>query len=391
MKKNIAILGSTGSIGRSTLEVAAAHPDRLEVVALAAGNNVRLLAEQVHRFRPRLVSLTSAETAGALERLLGDTKTKILYGNEGLKAVARFPEAETVVAAIVGAAGLAPSWEAIQAGKDLALANKETLVMAGPLVLEAVREKGVRLLPIDSEHAAIHQSLAGHRRDEIRRIILTASGGPFRTWDRDRIAQATAADALAHPTWRMGPKITIDSATLMNKGLEVIEARWLFDVAPEKIDVLVHTESIVHSMVEYHDGQIMAQMGVPDMKGPIAYALTYPERLRDVVEPLDLIAAGPLHFYPADRDKFPCLDLAYQALGDSELAPAILNAANETAVQAFLQDAIHFNDISKICREVLNICVGGRVENLEAVIQADRRSREIAAQLVERLAREKTF
>lgn len=389
MKKKIAILGSTGSIGRSTLDVAAAHPDRLGIVALAAGNNVALLAEQVRRFRPLLVSLATAAAADELRRLLGNDRTEILSGDEGLAAVARCPEAELVVAAIVGAAGLLPSWEAVRAGKDLALANKETLVMAGPLVLDAVRKKGVRLLPIDSEHAAIRQSLAGHHHHEIRRLILTASGGPFREWDRARIARATAADALVHPTWNMGRKITIDSATLMNKGLEVIEARWLFDVPPEKIDVLVHTESIVHSMVEYHDGQIVAQLGVPDMKGPIAYALTYPDRLADVVAPLNLVDAGPLRFYPVDREKFPCLDLAYRALADSELAPAILNAANEVAVHAFLEGKILFYDISKICSEVLNVCEGGRVENLEAVIQADRRSRATAARLVERLTREK--
>ena len=389
MKKHLAILGSTGSIGTSTLDVVDAHPDRFEVVALAAGDNVQLLAEQVKRYRPRLVSTRTAEGAAKLAQLLPDGGVEIAHGDDGIGRVAEHPDAEMVVAAVVGAAGLAPTWRAIQAGKDIALANKETLVMAGPLVLRAVKEKGVRLLPVDSEHSAIMQSLVGHRHEEVRRIVLTASGGPFRTWPRPRIAAATADDALAHPTWNMGRKITIDSATLMNKGLEIIEACFLFDVPPEKIDVVVHTESVIHSMVEFHDGQVVAQLGVPDMKGPIAYALTYPERLPDIMPRLDLASVGTLRFFEVEREKFPCLDLAFTALGQSELAPAILNAANEVAVHAFLDGRIGFYDISQTIAEVLTIEAGGAAHSLDDVLEADRRARHAATIVTDRLAMEK--
>jgi 1-deoxy-D-xylulose-5-phosphate reductoisomerase len=386
--KNIAILGSTGSIGCSTLEVVAAHPDRLRVVALAAGDNVAKLAEQVQAFAPELVSLRTEEGAAKLRGLLGEGAPEIVWGEDGIGQVAECPAAELVVAAVVGGAGLPPTWRAIQAGKDIALANKETLVMAGPLVLRAVKEKGVELLPVDSEHSAILQSLVGHRHAEIRRIVLTASGGPFRTWDRELIASATAADALAHPTWQMGRKITIDSATLMNKGLEVIEASFLFDTPPEKIDVVVHTESVVHSMVEFHDGQVVAQLGMPDMKGPIAYALTFPERLTDIMPQLDLVKVGRLNFYEVNRDRFPCLDLAFEAMRADELAPARLNAANEVAVHAFLDGKIGFYDISQTIAEVLKFEPGGMAETLNDVIEADRRARDAARRVIARLAKE---
>ena len=293
-----------------------------------------------------MVSVRSAESTERLRGLVGENGPRIGHGEQGVHAVATHPQAQMVLSAIVGAAGLVPTWDAIQAGKDIALANKETLVMGGALIVNAVKEKNVRLLPLDSEHAAIMQSLEGHQHHEVRRIVLTASGGPFRKWDRERIARAGKADALAHPTWNMGEKITIDSATLMNKGLEVIEAHWLFDVAPEQIDVVIHTESIIHSMVEFHDGQVVAQLGVPDMAAPIAYALTYPNRLLDVVRRLDLVKIGRLNFFAADHVKFPCLEMAYRALAKSELAPAILNAANEVAVQAFLAEKIGFYDFS---------------------------------------------
>ncbi|NLH49939.1 MAG: 1-deoxy-D-xylulose-5-phosphate reductoisomerase [Myxococcales bacterium] len=387
--KKLAILGSTGSIGVSTLAVVAANPERFAVVALAAGDNVERLSEQVRQFRPSLVSVRTAAGASRLRELLGAAAPEIQVGTEGIGAVARHPEAEMVVAAVVGSAGLEPTWQAIAAGKHVALANKETLVMAGPLVMRAVREKRVALLPVDSEHSAVMQSLAGHRREEVRRIVLTASGGPFREWPAARIAGATPDDALAHPTWRMGSKITIDSATLMNKGLEVIEAHWLFDQPPEKIDVVVHTESIVHSMVEFHDGQVVAQLGVPDMKGPISYALAYPERLPNSIQQLDLTKVSPLHFYEVDHDKFPCLRLASQALADSELGPAILNAANEVAVQAFLERRIGFNEIARTIVEVLNIVEGGKAEHLEAVLEVDRRAREKAVDVTKRLGRGK--
>ena len=385
MTKHLAILGSTGSIGVSTLEVAAQHPDRLCVVALAAGDNVELLARQVRAFRPEVVSTRTAEGAAKLRALLGAEAPVIGHGDEGARAVAQCPRARIVVSAIVGGAGLLPTWQAIEAGKDIALANKETLVMAGALVLREVQRRGVRLLPVDSEHAAVMQSLEGHRREE----VLTASGGPLRTWDRERIARVTKDEALNHPTWNMGPKITIDSATLMNKGLEVIEAHWLFDVPPERIDVIIHPESIVHSMVEYHDGQVVAQLGMPDMKAPIAYALTYPERLPDVVPRLDLPRVGRLNFHEVDRVKFPCLDLAYRALAMSELAPAVLNAANEIAVQAFLGGRIGFYDISQIIDDVLMMTAGGPAKDLSAVLDADARARDGARELVARIGGER--
>ena len=387
--KRLVILGSTGSIGAATLAVAAAHPERFAVTALAAGDNIELLAAQTRRFRPQLVSTRTADGAERLRRHLGADAPAIVHGPEGVRAVAEHPDAEMAVSAIVGGAGLEPTWRAIQAGKDIALANKETLVMAGPLVLRAAAEKRVRLLPVDSEHAAVRQSLAGHRNSEVRRIVLTASGGPFREWDRERIARADAGDALAHPTWRMGRKITIDSATLMNKGLEVIEAHWLFDQPAEKIAIVVHTESIVHSMVEFHDGQVVAQLGVPDMKGPIAYALSYPDRLPDVIARLDLSKIGALHFYEVEREKFPCLDLAYRALAGSELAPAILNAANEVAVLAFLAGRIRFYDISQTIEETLNMLEGGAADSLECVLETDCRARAAAEAIVTRLEGER--
>mgnify|MGYP001229406429 FL=1 len=389
MTKPIAILGSTGSIGRSALGVAARHPDRLRIVALAAGDNVELLAQQIQQFKPETVSVRSAEAAARLRELVGVDGPRIGCGEEGVNAVATHPQAQMVLSAIVGAAGLVPTWRAIAAGKDIALANKETLVMAGSLIVKAVKEHNVRLLPVDSEHAAIMQSLEGHQHGEVRRIVLTASGGPFRQWEQERIARAGKADALAHPTWNMGPKITIDSATLMNKGLEVIEARWLFDVAPAQIDVIIHTESIIHSMVEFHDGQVVAQLGVPDMAAPIAYALTYPNRLLDVVQRLDLVKIGRLNFFAVDRVKFPCLEMAYRALALNELAPAILNAANEVAVQAFLAEKIGFYDISQTIEKVLKMEPGGPATDLETVLAADRRARAAAATIVGRLAQEK--
>ncbi len=388
MTKHVAILGSTGSIGVSTLEVAAKHPDRLRVVALAAGDNIELMADQVRRFRPTTVSVRTAEGAARLRALLGAEAPTVGHGEDGACAVAQHPAAEIVVSAIVGSAGLLPTWRAIEAGKNIALANKETLVMAGALVLREVEKRGVQLLPVDSEHAAVMQSLEGHRREDVRRIVLTASGGPFRTWDRDRIAQVTKDQALNHPTWNMGPKITIDSATLMNKGLEVIEAHWLFGVPPERIGVVIHTESIVHSMVEFQDGQVVAQLGVPDMKAPIAYALTYPERLPDVVSRLDLARIGRLNFHEVDRVKFPCLDLAYRALAASELSPAILNAANEVAVRAFLDGRIGFYDISQIIADVLMMVPGGPARDLSAVLEADARARQAATGLAASIGQE---
>jgi 1-deoxy-D-xylulose-5-phosphate reductoisomerase len=359
--RRLAVLGATGSIGEQTLAVAEAFPERFRVTALAAGRRVEKLAEQTRRLRPELVSVADADAAGALRAALGADAPKIEWGEAGLEAVA-VHDADLVVSALVGAVGLRPTLAALRAGRDVALANKEVLVMAGALVLREVRARGARLLPVDSEHSAIFQVLAGQRREDLRRIVLTASGGPFRTWPAERIATATIEQALAHPNWTMGPKITIDSATLMNKGLEVIEARWLFDVPPAQVDVVVHPQSVVHSLVEMNDGSWLAQLGVPDMRGPIAVALAWPERLplleaggplADLAR-LDLAAAARLDFEAPDAARFPCLGLAYAALEADEAAPAVLNAANEESVAAFLAGRIAFPEIAATNAAVLD-------------------------------------
>jgi 1-deoxy-D-xylulose-5-phosphate reductoisomerase len=371
--KRIAVLGSTGSIGEQTLQVVADFPERYRVVALAAGRSAAKLAEQVRRFRPEVVSVADDEAAGELEALLGDGAPALHVGAEGLRAVAT-AEADLVMSALVGAVGLEPTLAAIEAGRDVALANKEVLVMAGALVVRAVRARGVTLLPVDSEHSAVFQVLGGQRREDVGRLVLTASGGPFRTWPAERIAQATVGDALDHPNWDMGPKITIDSATLMNKGLEVIEARWLFDVPPERVEVVVHPQSIVHSLVEFVDGSVLAQLGLPDMRVPIAVALAHPERLPLELERLDLSAVARLDFEEPDRERFPCLDLAFAALRAGEVAPAVLNAANEVSVAAFLEGAITFPAIAAVNADVLSAHVaesGGGVRDLADVREAD--------------------
>jgi 1-deoxy-D-xylulose-5-phosphate reductoisomerase len=380
--KRLSLLGSTGSVGEQALTVAEAFPDRYRVVALGAGRNAERLAEQVRRFRPGLVSVADAAVADELRARLAGIEVEILVGARGLEAVAVEP-ADLVVSALVGAVGLAPTVAAIRAGRDVALANKEVLVTAGALVLREVRAHGVTLLPVDSEHSAIFQALAGQRPEDVERLILTASGGPFRTWEAARIARATREEALAHPNWDMGPKITIDSATLMNKGLEVIEARWLFDVPPERVDVVVHPQSIIHSLVEFRDGSVLAQLGLPDMRVPIAVALAHPERLPLDLPRLDLAAIGRLDFESPDRKRFPCLDLAYAALQADEAAPAVLNAANEVAVAAFLDERISFERIAATNAAVLDAHAarGGApgLRDLEDVREADRWARERAA------------
>jgi 1-deoxy-D-xylulose-5-phosphate reductoisomerase len=372
--KRLALLGSTGSVGEQTLAVAEAFPERYRIVALAGGRQIEKLAEQVRRFRPELVSVASEEGAAELRERLGRLPLEIAVGAAGLEAVARQP-ADLVVSALVGAVGLAPTLAALRAGSPVALANKEVLVMAGALVLREVRARGTALLPVDSEHSAIFQALSGQRREDVSRLILTASGGPFRTWEAERIARASVAEALAHPNWEMGPKITIDSATLMNKGLEVIEARWLFDVPPEAVDVVVHPQSIVHSLVEFRDGSVLAQLGLPDMRVPIAVALAHPERLPLDLPRLDLAALGRLDFEAPDRKRFPCLDLAFAALASDEAAPAVLNAANEVSVAAFLNGEIPFPAIAARNSAVLeaHLARGGRGElrDLADVLEAD--------------------
>jgi len=379
--KRLAVLGSTGSVGEQTLSVVEAFPERYRVVSLAAGRNVEKLAEQVRRFRPARVSLADAQGAAALRERLGGLAVEVGWGPEGLEAVAVEPS-DLVVAGLVGAVGLRPTLAAIQAGRDVALANKEVLVMAGALVLREVQRRGVTLLPVDSEHSAIFQALAGQRRQDVSRLVLTASGGPFRTWPAERLARATIAQALAHPNWEMGPKITVDSATLMNKGLERIEARWLFDMPPDRIDVVVHPQSIVHSLVEFVDGSVLAQLGLPDMRVPIAVALAHPERLELGLPRLDLAAVGRLDFEAPDPKRFPCLDLAQVALGADETAPAVLNAANEVSVAAFLEGRLPFQGIGATNAAVLDSHLGraaaGTLRDLRDVMQADAWARERA-------------
>jgi 1-deoxy-D-xylulose-5-phosphate reductoisomerase len=377
--KKLTILGSTGSIGVSTLEVVTAQPDMFRVVALTAGSNLELLKQQIETFSPDLVSVLSEENAIALKRMLpGKKKPEILHGVEGMIAAATASETTMVVAAIVGAAGLVPTAAAVMAGKDVALANKETLVTAGHLIMDMVRERGVKLYPVDSEHCAVFQSMVGHRDQDISRLILTASGGPFLNWSRERLESATVTDALNHPNWSMGRKITVDSATMMNKGLEVIEARWLFNIPVERIAVNVHPQSIIHSMVEYLDGSVMAQLGVPDMKGPIAYALTYPARIPSGVKPLDLTALSGLTFFNPDLVRFPALRLAYQALQAGESMPAVMNAANEIAVEAFLAGRIGFMAIAESIERVMGLHTPHALNSIEEVLEADRWGRRTA-------------
>jgi 1-deoxy-D-xylulose-5-phosphate reductoisomerase len=384
--KGLSILGSTGSIGTNVLRVVDAFPGRFEVVGLAAGGNVEMLAEQVARHRPKAVSVADPVALERLSRLVDLSSLRALTGREGMVEVATRPEARMVVASAVGAVGLVPTYRALEAGKDVALANKETLVMAGELMLARAGETGARLLPIDSEHCALHECLDGRRREDVRRLILTASGGPFRDRARESFFRITREEALAHPTWRMGPKITIDSATLMNKGLEVIEARWLFGVEASRIDVLIHPQSVVHSMVELVDGTVLAQLGVTDMRMPIQYALSYPERWEAAIPGLDFTNAMQLDFAPPDRSKFPCLSLAYRALEQGGTAPAALNAANEEAVAAFLDGRVPFPAIPESIQEVLETEPKATATALEGVLEADRRARERARQALARRA-----
>ena len=374
--KKLAVLGSTGSIGVTTLSLVERFPDRFRVVALAAGKNLEKLKEQVRLFQPELVSIASEADAKHLRAHLPGFRGEILFGAEGLLAVATHPGAEMLMAALVGAAGLPPTLAAIQAGKTVALANKEALVVAGELMTREAKKHGVPLLPVDSEHNAVFQALHGHARERVKRIILTASGGPFLRRPAEELAEVSVEEALQHPTWKMGSKITIDSATLMNKGLEVIEARWLFDLPPEQVAVIIHPQSIVHSMVEYLDGSVLAQLGIPDMAIPISYILAYPDRLPLTHLPaLDLVAAGQLTFLQPDFAKFPCLGLAYEALARGGSCPAVLNAANEVTVASFLSGQIRFSDIATVNRQVLDAHVTQPVTALDVVLEADRWAR----------------
>jgi len=352
--KTISILGSTGSIGTQAVDLVLAHPERFRVVGLAAGRNVALMERQARRLRPLCVAMASEAHADELrKRLAGLDGVEVMSGPEGLETVATLEAADFVVSSIVGAEGLMPTLAAIRAGKTVGLANKESLVASGRVMMEAARRHGTRLLPIDSEHSAIFQCLDGAPRGQLRKIILTASGGALRTRPVEELPDVTVEEALDHPNWSMGRKITIDSATLMNKGLEVIEARWLFDLEPGEIEVVIHPQSIIHSMVEFVDGSVLAQMSRPDMRGPISYALAYPERVAAAVEPLDLVSLGSLSFEAPDPARFPCLGLALDAMAAGGTLPAVMNAANEVAVDAFLAGRIRFGGIPELVRAVM--------------------------------------
>ena len=383
--KKIAILGSTGSIGVNALEVVSKNPDELEIVALAAGRNIGVLKGQIELFRPQIVSVFDENHARRLKGMLDSSvPTKILFGDEGYRCVATENAADLVLSAIVGAAGLVPTLAAIEAGKDVALANKETLVTAGPLVIEKARSKGIRIIPVDSEHSAVFQCIEGNSEKSVGRVILTASGGPFLRAGRTELETVRISDALNHPNWKMGKKITIDSATMMNKGLEVIEARWLFGVDYERIDVVIHPQSVIHSLVEFVDGSVLAQLGLPDMRGPISYALFYPERTPGGFPPFDLSKVGRLEFQAPDLERFPCLRLGYEAGRAAGTMPAVMNAANEVAVNAFLEEKIPFQSIARVIEEVMSRHVPADVSSLEVVLEADLRARRQAEEILKK-------
>ncbi len=385
--KKITVLGSTGSIGVNALDVIEKNPGRFQVVALAAGRNIQLLQKQIERFRPQIVSVSDDQGACELRsHLPKKARTRIVSQTAGLKEVASFANADIVLSAISGATGLIPTLAAIDAGKDIALANKETMVMAGDIVTKKAREKGVKILPVDSEHSAIFQCLQGQKHENINKIILTASGGPFFNYKKSDLKKVTLSQALKHPKWKMGKKITVDSASMMNKGLEVIEAKWLFNLDINKIEVLIHPQSIVHSMVEFVDGCVLAQMGIPDMRTPIAYALAYPERINNDLPLLDLVKARNLEFYQPDIKKFPCLRLAYEAGICGGTMPAVLNASNEIAVEAFLKKIINFVDFPGIIDKVLHAHKSIKDPSLEDILNADEWARTQTKELIERIA-----
>jgi len=385
--KRITILGSTGSIGRNALEIISNHRDRFKVVALAAGKNINLIEEQIKSFSPEIVAVADEEAAKELRKRIGKyaTSLTILSGHNGVAEAAEYESSEFVLSAIVGAAGLIPTISAVRSGKTIGLANKEALVMAGRIVTEEAKKSGVRIFPVDSEHSAVFQCIEGHRNSEIRRVILTASGGPFVGKDVNALQHIRPEDALKHPNWQMGKKITIDSATLMNKGFEMIEAHYLFNIPPERIDVLVHPQSIVHSIVEFHDRSYIAQLSIPDMKGPIAYALSYPERLEDVMQCLDLDGIESLVFKKPDNECFPCLSYAYMAMEAGGTMPSVLNAANEVAVDAFLKGKIRFTDIPFVIRTTMDKHEAFPDDDLAVILEADTWARRKAQEVIEEI------
>ncbi len=390
--KKLVILGSTGSIGSNSLKIISSFRERFQVCALAAGRNVRLLKKQIDTFCPQAVSVADESAARRLRALLGlngphslkgRNRPQIFTGNEGLKEVAQWPGAEQVLSAVSGSAGLMPTMAALEAGKNVALANKETLVMAGPLVIAAARRKGVELFPIDSEHSAIFQALEGRRKDHVKKVLLTASGGPFLRTPKRNLRRVTPAQAVDHPRWKMGEKISVDSATMMNKGLEIIEASWLFGLPSSRIDILVHPEAVVHSLVEFTDGSLFAQMGVPDMRCPIAYALFHPERVDVGLRPLNLYDIGHLTFQRPDAKKFPALRLAREALNAGGTMPAVMSAADEVAVEAFLARRIRFTEISRIVEKVMSSHSVSPLTCIEDVMDASRWGKEKAWMLLQ--------
>ncbi len=379
--KKISLLGSTGSIGANVLDVIERNPEKFQILGMSAGNNVDLFAKQIRKFKPRVVALFDTKKIPTLKERIADLDIEILSGEEGSVAVATLPEADMVVSGVMGSAGLLPAIHALKSGKNLALANKETLVIAGELVLREAQKTNSQIIPIDSEHSAIFQVLNGEKKERIKKIILTASGGPFRTFSFDQMETVTVKDALNHPNWDMGAKITIDSSTMMNKGLEYIEAKWLFGVNTP-VEVIVHAQSIIHSMIEFVDTSIMAQLGIPDMRVPIAYALSYPDRFECDLPSLDLATMGNLTFEPPDFERFPCLRLAIDAMEIGKTMPAVLNAANEIAVQAFLEELISYKDIAELIHMVMQNHNPSPLKELQDVLIADRWAREETTKLV---------
>jgi len=379
--KKISLLGSTGSIGANVLDVIERNPEKFQILGMSAGNNVDLFAKQIRKFKPRVVALFDTKKIPTLKERIADLDIEILSGEEGSVAVATLPEADMVVSGVMGSAGLLPAIHALKSGKNLALANKETLVIAGELVLREAQKTNSQIIPIDSEHSAIFQVLNGEKKERIKKIILTASGGPFRTFSFHQMETVTVKDALNHPNWDMGAKITIDSSTMMNKGLEYIEAKWLFGVSTP-VEVIVHAQSIIHSMIEFVDTSIMAQLGIPDMRVPIAYALSYPDRFECDLPSLDLATMGNLTFEPPDFERFPCLRLAIDAMEIGKTMPAVLNAANEIAVQAFLEELISYKDIAELIHMVMQNHNPSPLKELQDVLIADRWAREETTKLV---------
>ena len=381
--KNIAILGSTGSIGVNALSVIQANPEKYQVTALAAGKNIRLLLEQIKRFQPLAVAVIEETAANELKaQLTNSGRPEIFFGTEGFIRLATMTEVDTIISAMAGAAGLLPTYSGIKAGRNIALANKETMVMAGSLVMAEARKHGVSILPIDSEHSAILQSLQGHPREDLRRVILTASGGPFRDLSLEEMSKVTPAQALNHPNWNMGAKVSIDSSTMMNKGLEAIEAKWLFDLKMDQISILIHSQSIVHSMVEYKDGSIISQMGVPDMIIPISFALSFPHHLKTRVPPLELEKIGTLSFEKPDMKRFRCLDLALKAAEIGGSMPAVLNGANEIAVESFLKGNIGFLDIPDLIEKTMASHKNHPIDSIETVMEVDEWARDMARSIL---------